>query len=553
MSLLSSVRARDRKDGGAFRRLHRTFDSSKDVVSVQEEHVTYLYKLPSISKKRKRKIQSALGFIIRRYGKLDLSGLSRQPTCRAEEELTAIPGVGANIARYLLLHCFGRHVLPVDIHTYRLAIRLGILSRNIAYDQSHDILQSIFPWNHRRKFHINAVSHVRKRCRARRPLCDGCPVTKFCSVPRAKNETPIIGRPKSLVLDLFSGAGGMSQGFRQSGFEVVQSVDKDRRAADTYSINHRTRDVVVADLTKLNPLDMARRIGLRKGELTAIVGGPPCQGFSESNRRTRTLDNPKNSLYQEFFRYVSALRPLWFVLENVAGIKTLGGGLFLRAIVEEARKCGYSSRWQELNAAYYGVPQSRRRIFVIGNRIGAIIRFPVKTHGPDRKAIVTIKDALSDLPVLHVGDHRGRAPYRTPTPLSDYQALMRNGNNSVSGNLVTRNSTLVVDRYRHIKQGCNWEAIPRDLMKNYGDVSRCHTGIYYRLKWNEPSKVVGNYRKNMLIHPGQNRGLSVREAARLQSFPDHYEFIGSIGFQQQQVGDAVPPLLAEAVARSISS
>ena len=189
---------------------------------------------------------------------------------------------------------------------------------------------------------------------------------------------------------------------------------------------------------------------------------------------------------------------------------------------------------------------------MIGNRIGRSIKFPSETHGPDARAFVTIRDALSDLPVLHVGDRRGSGQYKTLEPLSDYQRLMRTGGTEVSGNLVTNNSALVVDRYRYIRQGCNWETIPEELMKNYSDVSRCHTGIYYRLKWNELSRVVGNFRKNMLIHPSQNRGLSVREAARLQSFPDKYEFLGSIGFQQQQVADAVPPLLAAAVAGSIS-
>ena len=122
---------------------------------------------------------------------------------------------------------------------------------------------------------------------------------------------------------------------------------------------------------------------------------------------------------------------------------------------------------------------------------------------------------------------------------------------SFRGNLVTRNSEKVLARYAWIKPGQNWEAIPDDLMDNYHDATRCHTGIYYRLRADQPSKVIGNFRKNMLIHPSQNRGLSIREAARLQSFPDRYRFLGSIGFQQQQVADAVPPLLAEGVARTL--
>jgi DNA (cytosine-5)-methyltransferase 1 len=128
---------------------------------------------------------------------------------------------------------------------------------------------------------------------------------------------------------------------------------------------------------------------------------------------------------------------------------------------------------------------------------------------------------------------------------------MRGNLDGTENHLVTNNAEYVVERYKHIPQGGNWEDIPEALMSNYKDHSRCHTGIYYRLKKNSPSPVIGNYRKNMLIHPVDHRGLSVREAARLQSFPDSYVFEGSIGFQQQQVGNAVPPLMAEAIFRSI--
>ena len=138
--------------------------------------------------------------------------------------------------------------------------------------------------------------------------------------------------------------------------------------------------------------------------------------------------------------------------------------------------------------------------------------------------------------------------------LTEYEKIMRPNGKAlpqIQGNLVTHNSEKIVSRYKYILPGQNWKAIPPALMDNYSDFSRCHTGIYHRLEWDKPAKVIGNFRKNMLIHPDQDRGLSVREAARIQSFSDDYVFLGSIGFQQQQVADAVPPLLAEAVARSI--
>jgi DNA (cytosine-5)-methyltransferase 1 len=163
---------------------------------------------------------------------------------------------------------------------------------------------------------------------------------------------------------------------------------------------------------------------------------------------------------------------------------------------------------------------------------------------------VTVHEAIGDLPILRNGAKVSSLPYRKTTP-SAYATSMRGDLAMCSNHLVTASNPTILQRYRYIPNGGNWKDIPKNLMKNYADRERCHTGIYKRLRPNEPSIVIGNFRKNMLIHPSQNRGLSVREAARLQSFPDHFEFTGSIGFQQQQVGNAVPPLLAKAVFNSI--
>jgi DNA (cytosine-5)-methyltransferase 1 len=164
---------------------------------------------------------------------------------------------------------------------------------------------------------------------------------------------------------------------------------------------------------------------------------------------------------------------------------------------------------------------------------------------------VTVRDALSDLPCLENGSNADILPYLRDAD-NEYAMSMRGTLTHCTGHLVTKNSEQVIKRYNHIKQGENWESIPVELMQNYTDPARCHTGIYHRLRDDKPSVVIGNYRKNMLIHPWSNRGLSVREAARLQSFPDDYIFTGSIGFQQQQVGNAVPPLLAKKVFELIT-
>jgi DNA (cytosine-5)-methyltransferase 1 len=267
------------------------------------------------------------------------------------------------------------------------------------------------------------------------------------------------------------------------------------------------------------------------------------------------LDNPKNQLYAEVLRYAEALRPRCVIIENVAGLRTLGNGAILQSIVKGCRDLGYDVEWKVLCAADYGVPQFRNRVFIVACDRSLVGLLPSGTYWPDPgRPNVSVRDAIGDLPVLRNGAVVDCLPYRRNEELTHFQQLMRCGGRPrsvVQGNLVTRSAELIIKRYRHIGRGHNWEAIPKTLLKNYKDVTRCHTGIYHRLEWNRPSKVLGNFRKNMLVHPSQNRGLSVREAARLQSFPDWYEFVGSIGFQQQQVADAVPPLLARAVVEHV--
>jgi len=348
----------------------------------------------------------------------------------------------------------------------------------------------------------------------------------------------------------------LTSGFEAAGYRVVQAIESCPHAAATYAQNHPDVDVVLGDIRKMDAALTAARVGLDRHELDILLAGPPCQGFSESNKRTRTLLNPANGLYQEFLRFLGVLNPSWFLFENVPGLLTLSEGSVLKAIQCAAKELGYESEWRVVNALNYGVPQNRRRVFLVGNRTGTPISFPEPTHGTtDTARAVTVGEAIRDLPVLENGASTDRRPFRKPLDTSnEYLARVRDlrgEDDLVSGNLVTHNSEKVVLRYKHVGQGQNWTQIPRHLMDNYHDLSRCHTGVYYRLRWDEPAKVLGNFRKNMLIHPEQDRGLSIREAARLQSFSDSYVFTGSIGFQQQQVADSVPPLLALTVALEI--
>jgi DNA (cytosine-5)-methyltransferase 1 len=355
---------------------------------------------------------------------------------------------------------------------------------------------------------------------------------------RGSQKKPLI------AIDLFAGAGGMSLGATMAGIDVKLAIEIDPFAAQTFALNHPQARVLQRDIRSIKKSDLPDK----NGSQSIIMGGPPCQGFSTSNQKTRTTKNPNNWLFKEYLRLVNLWAPDWVVFENVTGLAHTADGLFLEAVQTKLESLGYALSTWMLTATAYGVPQRRARLFIVGSKKGLQLPEPAANSSDS----VTVADAIDDLPHLDNGASFPVLPY-SKEPHSEYSLFMRSNSEYAKSNFVTRNAKKIITRYTHIPQGGNWESIPARLMKNYKDRMRCHTGIYHRLIAAEPSVVIGNYRKNMLIHPTQNRGLSVREAARLQSFSDDFTFCGSIGFQQQQVGNAVPPLLAKAVFETINT
>jgi len=344
------------------------------------------------------------------------------------------------------------------------------------------------------------------------------------------------------AVDIFSGAGGMSIGADMSEIEIALAVEFNKYAAETFQANHPEVKVLQENISVIEPKE---HINFKP---FVLFGGPPCQGFSLSNTQTRNDSNKNNQLYKEFLRFTRELEPEWFIFENVEGITNYNKGAFIQSLYNSFEELGYLNlRMGVLSAADFGVPQKRNRFFLIGNRLGLNFDFPVPTC--DR---VTVWDALADLPVLINGDKLEQIPYsRTKEEVSPFARLMRGDSETSTQNFVSRNQDYVIERYSYIKPGQNWKAIPAHLMTNYDNKENCHSGIYKRLDPNQPSVVISNYRKNMLIHPFQDRGLSIREAARLQSFPDNFIFKGPLMHMQQQIGNAVPPLLAKAIFEHI--
>lgn len=339
------------------------------------------------------------------------------------------------------------------------------------------------------------------------------------------------------AVDIFSGAGGLSLGAERAGITISLAIEKDANASATFIHNHPLAKVICDDIGEIDP---KKHIGKNP---FIIFGGPPCQGFSTSNTKTRSLDNKNNYLFREFLRFVKELQPTWFLFENVEGITTFDNGNTVKEIKRLFGELGYTTKEAVLYASDYGVPQHRNRFFMVGNRGNIEFEFPAKFD-----YTVSVDEALSDLPSLKNGDSFEELPYKKPLEqASVYAQQMRQNSTDAKQNFVSKNKDYVIERYKYIGQGQNWKAVPDELMANYSNKQNCHSGIYKRLDPSVPSVVISNYRKNMLIHPFEDRGLSVREAARLQSFPDDFVFKGPLMHIQQQIGNAVPPLLAKAI------
>lgn len=362
-------------------------------------------------------------------------------------------------------------------------------------------------------------------------------------------------RQRKTVIDLFCGAGGLSEGFRQAGFTVLAGNDFFEAAGKTFAATHPDATFVPGPIEHIDAEDFLRIGGLQRGELTCLVGGPPCQAFSVYNHK-RGMHDERASLFRQYLRMVEGLQPEWVVMENVTGILSAGGGEAVNSILNSLRDLGYYVEHRTLRAEEYGVPQERRRVVFIGNRIGAPICWPEPTHGPGLEPFVTVWDAIGDLKSLDNGeDPMGPVSYQS-TPQSGYQRQLRGTSKRVANHAAPRLASINLQRMSHIPPGGSWRDIPHDLLPaGMKKARRCdHTKRYGRLRKEGLSSTIltkCDVHWGAYIHPEQDRSLSVREAARLQSFPDWFEFSGSKTEQYVQIGNAVPPLLGRCVAQAI--
>lgn len=364
----------------------------------------------------------------------------------------------------------------------------------------------------------------------------------------------VSAQPLSAV-DLFSGAGGLSEGFRRAGFHVLAGNDIDKFAAETFATMHPEAAFLPGPVEDISASALLKAAGLRKGELDCLIGGPPCQAFSVYNHQ-RGMHDERSGLFQQYLRLVRGLMPRWVVMENVTGIMSAGGGEAVSQIFAALSEFGYVVDKRILRAEDYGVPQERRRVFFVGNRIGLPVMWPEPTHGPSGAPFVTVWDAIGDLPKLKNGEVPDEAPPYRVAAFSDYQAESRGNATVVTHHEAPRLSAINLARMKHIPEGGSWRDIPFDLLPAGMKLARrCdHTKRYGRLRKNGLSSTIltkCDVHWSACIHPKQDRSLTVREAARLQSFPDRFTFAGPRTEQYVQVGNAVPPLLGQKMAEAI--
>lgn len=355
-------------------------------------------------------------------------------------------------------------------------------------------------------------------------------------------------------VDLFCGAGGLSEGFRQNGFDILLANDFDPWCETTYRRNHPQTHFVSGSIQDISASQILSLLNLEAGELDCIIGGPPCQAFSVYNHQ-RGLHDERSGLFREYLRLVEGLLPKYVIIENVPGMNSVSDGAAVDEIRQGLKRLGYNVDVNTLKAEDYGVAQERRRLIFIGNRTGAPIVFPEPTHGKGRLPYVNVWNAISDLPPLKNGEGQEETSYPVP-PQTAYQKMMREGADKVLNHVAPSLGAINLERLKHIPEGGSWRNIPTELLPAGMKRARRsdHTKRYGRLRKEGFASTIltkCDPHWGAFFHPEQDRVITVREAARIQCFPDKIRFEGSRVEQYKQVGNAVPVLLSAAVAKTI--
>ena len=569
-----------------FDALKHSFATWDALLEAPRRSVLRLVHSGGLSEKKTLSLFGALSKLKETFGSCTLEPARTWPDEKLEAFLCSLPEISRKSAYCIMMYSFGRSVLPVDTHVGRVLARvgpyreLGLSLAGLDHKQLQTALADLVPPNLRHSLHVNLLMHGREVCKSPRPLCDRCEIRNFCSTFRGTEAKRSERSKAPTVVDLFAGAGGLSECFTRAGARVVLALDQDPVARRTYWLNHpslcdnRLLGMNVRDL-KAGQL---RRVAGRNVDI--LVGAPPCQGFSHAgfrSKRTRTgyrlVSDERNFLFEYMVSAALELRPKLFLMENVPGMHSARkenlSFLEVAARMLEQRGHYRTAIWR-LNASAFGVPQDRIRYFLVASRLGVLPTAPHEEYQDmqqrefdvDALPPITLEEAIFDLPPRSAGGGSAVEPWTPTEPASDSRSrryLVKFG--------LLRRSRLIFNhtvRY-HNERDLELYALLRPgedsihALERYGrdDLMRYRRDIfddkYARLRADRPSRtIVSHLAKdgNGYIHPSQARSISIREAARLQSFHDEYAFCGSPSDQWVQIGNAVPPVIAETIAKS---
>lgn len=582
--------ARHTREGAyqqAFEALKRRFSPWDELLDAPRDEVERLVYSGGLSGKKTVALYAALGKLRETFGSCTLEPAREWPDEKLEAFLCELPEIQRKSAYCVMMYSFGRQVFPADTHVGRVLSRigpyreLGLSLEGLDHKKLQRELAELMPPNLRYSLHVNLVEHGRAVCKSPKPLCGQCEVRNLCGYYRKAASASAMAAEAPTVIDLFAGGGGLSEGFTRAGFKTLAAVEKDEMAARTYRLNHPgvpDDRVMERDIRSVSTDELLQLAGGK--QLDVLAGSPPCQGFSSVGFRSkksllgyRPEDDDRNLLYETMVEAALVLKPKLFLLENVPGMKSAKreSHSFLDAAAKllETRG-GYRTEVWRLNASAFGVPQDRIRLFLIASRLRVMPVQPTadyqdtrrQEHDHDALPPVSLAEAIFDLPERAAGEGVSVDGWNQPDTSGDprfRRFLTKFG--------IIRPSRLL---YQHTVRYHN----PRDLelyamlrpgedsihaleRHGRGDLMRYRRDVfddkYARLRGDRPCKtIVAHLAKdgNGYIHPTQVRSISLREAARVQSFHDGYIFCGSPSDQWIQLGNAVPPVLAEAIARS---